>query len=151
MKNRAFTIIELIVVIAIIVLLTGIVLGNVAAPKAKSRDAKRISDISQIRLALELYFDRCKAYPSALDIGDGTNCPSGINFGTYMGTVPRQPGGESYGYARSSSGTDYVLYVKLESANDDVVRDGLGTPNPLGSTFPCSNAASSKDYCVGPK
>jgi prepilin-type N-terminal cleavage/methylation domain-containing protein len=68
MKNistpkKGFTLVELIVVIAIIGILTGIVTTNFASSRSRARDAKRISDLGHIQLALELYFDRCKQYP----------------------------------------------------------------------------------------
>ena len=62
-NKKGFTLIELLVVIAIIAILTAIVTANFATSKAKARDAKRISDIAQIQLALEMVFDRCNVYP----------------------------------------------------------------------------------------
>lgn len=61
-----FTIVELIVVIAVIGILYTIVIGSVSSSKAKSRDIKRIADISVIQLALERYYDEKKMYPASL-------------------------------------------------------------------------------------
>ena len=63
-KNKGFTLIELLVVIAIIGILSSVVLASLSTARQKSRDAKRISDIGQVQLALELYFDRSQSYPS---------------------------------------------------------------------------------------
>ena len=52
-----FTLIELLVVIAIIGVLASIVLASLNNARRKSRDARRITDVRQIQLALELYFD----------------------------------------------------------------------------------------------
>ena len=57
--SRAFTLIELMVVIAIIGILTAVAVANFSSTKARSRDAKRISDLSQLQLAIGGYFDRC--------------------------------------------------------------------------------------------
>jgi prepilin-type N-terminal cleavage/methylation domain-containing protein len=65
-RNKGFTLIELLVVIAIIGVLSSVVLASLNSARQKSRDAKRISDISQIQLALELYFDTNGEYPVAL-------------------------------------------------------------------------------------
>lgn len=58
-----FTLIELLVVIAIIGLLGSIVLASLNSARAKSRDAKRRSDLAQLRIALELYYSNHGNYP----------------------------------------------------------------------------------------
>jgi prepilin-type N-terminal cleavage/methylation domain-containing protein len=69
-KNKGFTLIELLVVIALIGLLSTIVLVNTGGMRAKARDAKRVEALNQIRLALELYYDRYGKYPDNTDSGD---------------------------------------------------------------------------------
>ena len=66
MKKRGFTLIELLVVIAIIGILSSVVLASLNSARKKSRDARRIADIKQIQLALELYFDSNGNYPTTL-------------------------------------------------------------------------------------
>jgi prepilin-type N-terminal cleavage/methylation domain-containing protein len=63
-SKKGFTLIELLVVIAIIGILSSVVLASLSTARQKSRDAKRISDIGQVRLALELFFDSIQSYPS---------------------------------------------------------------------------------------
>ena len=58
--------IELLVVIAIISILASVVLASLNTAREKSRDVKRISDIKQIQLALESYFDDNGGYPPAI-------------------------------------------------------------------------------------
>lgn len=64
--RRGFTLIELLVVIAIIGVLSSVVLASLNTARQKGRDARRISDVNQLRLALELYYDANGAYPAAL-------------------------------------------------------------------------------------
>lgn len=64
--KKGFTLIELLVVIAIIGILSSVVLASLNSAREKSRDAKRVSDVKQIQLALELYFDAKGEYPDAL-------------------------------------------------------------------------------------
>lgn len=71
LKNRGFTLIELLVVISIISLLSSVVISNITAARVKARDTKRISDLQQIRTALELYYNTNGYYPS---IGCGWDC-----------------------------------------------------------------------------
>ncbi len=169
-KLRGFTLIELLVVIAIIALLTGIVITSLTGSKAKARDAKRISDIGNIQLALELYFDRCKTYPDKIT-GDltkiKTGCPttpSQVSLASFISVMPTPPSSSpiayDYAYYTDSSGnvTDYVLHAKLESYNE-VIKDSLlalptytsGTWTPTPLACPSSNASPNTDYCRGPK
>ena len=61
--DRGFTLIELLVVISIIIILASVVLNTISTSRAKARDTKRISDLKQIRIALELYRQDHGDYP----------------------------------------------------------------------------------------
>src|SRR3989344_2988120 len=65
-KKSGFTLIELLVVIAIIGVLASVVLASLNSARKKSRDARRVADIKQIQLALELYSDSKGEYPDDL-------------------------------------------------------------------------------------
>lgn len=98
---RGFTLIELLVVIAIIGILSSVVLASLNTARAKSRDARRIADLSQIRNALEFYFDDHGYYPQA-DCGwdcNGyrySNAPNSWNalaadLAPYIASLPKDP------------------------------------------------------------
>ena len=61
--KKGFTLIELLVVIAIIGILANTVLAAVGQSRAKARDARRLSGISEIQKALEMYYDAFQTYP----------------------------------------------------------------------------------------
>ena len=65
-SKKGFTLIELLVVIAIIGILSSVVLASLNSARRKGRDARRVADIQQVQLALELYFDSAREYPDAL-------------------------------------------------------------------------------------
>lgn len=64
-RERGFTLIELLVVISIIGLLSSVVLASLNGARMKARDAKRLSDKHQIKLALELAYDSLGYYPKS--------------------------------------------------------------------------------------
>lgn len=157
-KLRGFTLIELLIVIAIIAILTGIVMTNFSSTRARARDAKRVSDVGHIQLALELYFDRCRQYPNTLTMNQtsqqpNNGCPSGIWLGNYITKIPTPPlTGDTYSYTvKTSDYTDYFLQTALESSND-IIKDSLYyRPSWYSGTWTCSNNPAQKQYCVGPK
>ena len=69
-KSKGFTLIELLVVIAIIGILSSVVLASLNSARQKSRDAKRVADMKQLQLALELYYDaNSSTYPTEATVG----------------------------------------------------------------------------------
>ncbi len=72
--RRAFTLIELMVVISIISLLTSIVLASVTAARKKARDGQRLIDMRNILVALETYHDTYDAYPNPNTAGGDNDC-----------------------------------------------------------------------------
>lgn len=61
--KRGFTLIELLVVISIIGLLSSVVLSALNSARSKARDAQRVHDLSELRKALALYYDKNGSYP----------------------------------------------------------------------------------------
>lgn len=102
-RMRGFTLIELLVVIAIIGVLATIVLASLQTARLKARNARRITDVKQLQLALELYFDaNTNSYPTALTSG-----PALTDIApTYIPAIPADPSGGAYTYERCS----LVLY-----------------------------------------
>ena len=149
MKNRSgirgFTLIELLVVIAIIGVLASIVLASLNSARRKSRDARRITDLKQIQLALELFFDAESPpqYPLATVTCDTTNA-YGLEVlasGGYIPQVPRDPQGGCYHYTSVLSGirTTYHLGATLEE----------GTNPALNSDKDCDSADNNPVCATG--
>ena len=143
--RHGFTLIELLVVIAIIGILSSVVLASLNSARQKSRVARRIADIGQVRLALELYFDATRDYPTATaDLAP-----------TYIPVVPADPLGGAYGYFKCST-TRYHLGASLEDANHVALTGDLDAlPTGCGSSTVdspdadgCNNEASRYCYDV---
>ena len=108
-SKKGFTLIELLVVIAIIGILSSVVLASLNSARKKSRDARRVADIGQMKMALELVFDTAKAYPLLFDTAN-------IVTPGYMPALPVDPlnaGTSVYTYCKISD-TDYRLSALLE-------------------------------------
>lgn len=88
-NKKAFTIIELLVVVAIIGLLATLVFLSFSNSRARSRDSARLSDVNRIRQALNLYWQASGVYPSEGEfvVGDP------ISYGgvIFMEKIPTPP------------------------------------------------------------
>lgn len=87
-KNQAqkgFTLIEILVVVAIIALLTSIALISLMSARQKSRDVKRLSDMTQMNTALEVFFAHNKGYPASI-----SGVPENMTP-TFLTTIPKAP------------------------------------------------------------
>jgi len=70
-SKQGFTLIQLLVVTAIIGLLASIVLVSVNTARRKARDTRRLADMRTVVTALELYYDTYQAYPNSDNEGCG--------------------------------------------------------------------------------
>lgn len=84
-NNRGFTLIELLVVVAIIGLLSSLILVSVYNTRAKGRDTKRVSDMTQMSNALELYHDTNQGYPAG-----SAGVPQDV-APTFVSQIPQAP------------------------------------------------------------
>lgn len=89
-SQRGFTLIELMVVIALIGLFASIILASLGTARAKGRDAKRLSDIKNIQIALQLYYGAHGQYPSC-GWKNFACLQSALEDDGYMSVVPQGP------------------------------------------------------------
>jgi general secretion pathway protein G len=168
---KGFTLIELLVVIAIIGILSSVVLASLSTARAKSRDARRISDLGQIRLALEMYYDASSTYPGTvaanlLQTWTTTSPTAGVGYiaTAYLPKVPTDPGNGTYYYCAMASKTSvqcdgnasannaFVLGANLENSvatnatlntDADVIVGASPTAKFNGASASCADTTTS--------
>jgi prepilin-type N-terminal cleavage/methylation domain-containing protein len=63
-KNKGFTLVEIVVVVAIIGVLSSFIMANVSKSRAKGRDLQRMTDLKRLQVALRSYYLDKGFYPS---------------------------------------------------------------------------------------
>lgn len=126
-KRGGFTLIEVLVVATIISLLASIGFVSYTTFSKQSRDARRKTDLENVRSALELYRSDNDYYPQNLL----TIAP------TYILTTPADPQGPDRIYMFSPTGnpaTSYTICAGLEGVTDAK----SGCPVECGTGINCS-------------
>lgn len=126
LAQKGFTLIEILIVIAIIGLFSAIVLASTSAARQKARDEARLGDLRSIQLGLALYHDVNRAYPAGIDI-------SALNVlvtEKYLPAIPTDPSGAPYEYMLT--GSRYCLGATVERTPPE--GSAVCTSAPSGST-----------------
>lgn len=127
--RRAFSLLELLIVVAIIGILVSVGVVSYSTAQKKSRDSRRTADMKAVQAAFEQYYaDNNGSYPSSCAAVDVTYLPAGIPVDPKTGT--------SYTVGATCSLTSYCFCALLES--------GSGNAGAA-----CNYSASPKTYfCV---
>lgn len=135
-RERGFSLVEMLVAIAIIGLLSTIVMFAVATVTKKGRDAKRKATVSQIGR----FFSGSSCFmpesgAGQYDIADLWQEIQAKNpqYAQYLAEMPRDPRGgttaaSKYGYAVSADGQSCVLFANLEFDGEPTTLEGLSGP-----------------------
>jgi len=125
-RKSGFTLVELLVVVAIIALLVTAIVASFENAKAKARDAERVSEINSINTALGFYHNDYNMYPIYEGYITGSDTLSEALKATgYINTIPTDPtdrdstecgalSGYHY-YYQSTDGKEYILGFCLET------------------------------------
>ncbi len=140
-SRRAFTLIELLIVLAIISVLATVVMVGGEQARSKARDAQRISDLSQIQVALEAYFE---ASPMSAHTYPATLAPLAADPTKYLPAIPTDP----------STHADYSYLPGVNVDNEGIKSYCLGTTlenthhQAIASSDPCSTSDLTNNYKV---
>ena len=143
-KKHGFTLIELIVVMAILAILMAIGAGAFMSSMKKGRDSTRKANLRAITGAMELYYNDKGKYPVGVNgaiRGCGTDtvrtdCVAGGAFQdetpspptVYMQRLPTDPVDTQQYYYVSATGAQYQIYAHLENNQDPQCLLGDCTP-----------------------
>ena len=146
-SGLGFTLMELMVVVSLILILLGVGMTNYITQIKRSRDARRKSDLEQIRSALEMYRADHTSYPVHTGSNvwcSNTSCGGSATFETEMDIyidLPEDPlssplnFGAGYIYGSNGDGSQYSLGANLEINTDDDRR--AGDPECGEHGWPC--------------
>jgi prepilin-type N-terminal cleavage/methylation domain-containing protein len=152
MNKKGFTLIEVLIVIAVIGILASVVLVGLGPIQKQGRDARRISDLKQVQSGLELYYNRNGAYPLNITSWDQlVTTLTGAGVG--VSNVPKDPNpSQSYQYV--SSGSSYCLGAQLEDSNNPAWKNSTNA-NPCdqmncydGKLYSSNPPSQGQLYCV---
>src|SRR4030042_7125044 len=115
-KEKGFTLVELMVVIIILAVLTGIAIPSYMALRNRARTAAAQSEMKNIATALEVYMADKESYPAV------ATWNTDLETGNYMNPVPTtDPWSVANGYAYTSADITTTYTLTCASADPDIV------------------------------
>lgn len=149
LNKKGFTLIEILIVVAIIGILASVVVVGLGPAQKRGRDARRVSDLRSVQTALELYYGKNGQYPTS-GISSWTDF-AGVLTSAGIGTnqIPRDPTtSRSYVYRVDAAGTTYVLGAQLEDITGNVINSSYTGSLPdtgIPTSATCGNEGF---YCL---
>ena len=145
--KKAFTLVELLVVMAIIGVLASLAVGSFRTAQMRGRDAQRKSDLKQISHALELFYSDYHKYPNVdeIDLISGTDEFSDSKGTIYFKILPKDPSSNFnyvYQVVAGSLNQKYQLFAKLENSQDRNLHLTI-TNSGCGGTGNCNFSVTS--------
>ena len=113
--KKAFTLLELLVVVGLIGIMVGLLAVSYSSTQRKARDAKRKTDLQAIRNSIEQYYAICDyQHPSSL--GTSLACTSVTPTTMIMATVPVDPKSTTpYPFVTTAAGSYQICTYSLEA------------------------------------
>ncbi len=118
MRKKAFTLVELLVVVAIIAILATSIMVGLGRSRVRARDIRRINDIKSVQAALEVYYAKNNQYPAA---ADWATLRTVLNTAGVTSQLPNDPltgSHPDYDYCDCDSQQRYILQATLEDSSN---------------------------------
>lgn len=136
-KMKGYSLVELLVVIAVIGVLATMVLVALGSARVGARDTKRVNDLKQLQVALDSYHLKKGSFPckglslnDQLIDGNVTHCLESFLVPKYISNIPFDPiygqdGSKTYGsdyqYISNTGVDNYLLRVNMEDSDSVIV------------------------------
>jgi prepilin-type N-terminal cleavage/methylation domain-containing protein len=163
MKRTGFTLIEILVVIAIIASIIAIAIPNYLSARQRASDVKKKEEMASIKTALRLYYNDYNNYPggttgmvmNGCGVGGTGACPCSDTVGFATGAtcdyvyMKKFPAGflaspNTYLYYQTSGGDDFCLRAVLDNLSDpDIAISQSRCASACGA-----NCSTTGRYCV---
>lgn len=157
-SQKGFTLIEILIVVAIIALIGTLSAVAVNSARSKQRDATRLANIRQLQTAMEDYYNENNAYPigELMPIGDATvsaclgvsgfHADCSTESATLLRFAPTtfedglkdivtcgDPKRNAFCYTQRTEGSSYVIHFELENGLPSVgLQKGVNCATPDG-------------------
>ena len=131
-ESKGFTLVEILVVATVIAVLTTMGTVSYGSISRRSRDAKRKSDVEQLRSALEMYRADNGTYPNVcLTPSDVVTCLDTPLRPNYIPAIPADPKGNAYRFQATNSYYGYcvVAYTEFDYSAGNTCTDGSVPPS----------------------
>jgi len=148
-KEKGFTLIEMLVVVAVIGLLASLILVGLSSFRTRGRDTRRVADTKEIQNGLELYYMKNGSYP-VLTSGNWDDLEQElVNANIGITNLPQDPTAPTRSYDYGSDGQHYVIAVTIEDpdANTSLLESDLDGSQYGGVN--CGDASNDSVYCIG--
>lgn len=144
MRNKGFTLIEMLVVVAVIGILSSVVLTALGPARDKAKDTRITEELAQVRSLAESMYDGdydalprlTSGYDPTVDVGDPDLKSLAISIKSQGGELILQK-------PASGSATKYLIYSKLNT------KLNVSQANPQGDTnYYCRDSNGRSDTTI---
>jgi prepilin-type N-terminal cleavage/methylation domain-containing protein len=124
-SKSGFTLVEMVIVIALIAILSGIAIIGYIKVQSNTRDNTRSADVTVITDALERYYAQNGEYPSVRSLvnnysgNTGTVVAAKLNIATASLSFPRMPSGATNALTSTAPpANDYIVYTASSTVDN---------------------------------
>jgi prepilin-type N-terminal cleavage/methylation domain-containing protein len=175
-QRKGFTLIEILIVVAIIAILASVVLVGLGPTQEAGRDARRVSDLHEDQNGLELFYNACGFYPGSITAAGVCTGGATAGYGTGAGAAgtmiaalttdaalgitqvpvdPSNSGVHVYGFTTNAApASQYLLSAVLENGQGTVFTSYTPPPTAaytVGSALPAGTSGAkctTPAYCI---